>query len=305
MSRTRSLLRSLLVVGVAASVLSLGVGPASAAPVGFTIDDESNQLASIDAGTSVLTDIGGILDDIDALALACGGTLYGIYTPEEAIIVPAGVERSAVANSDILVTVDTATGAVTEIGELGLTRREYGFAIAADGTLWASSGRDLYTVDATTGLATATATLPGELTQMNALAMNAAGTLYGYDEEVGRLFVIDPATGATDEVGSAAAGMGEVLGLDFDTAGTLWAIAQTDGRGMATFDLTTGEGAFTANPSVFAHGLALTGLCPPPPPTTSTTTTAPTSTTAGPTTSTTSAPAAAAAAVRAQPRFAG
>lgn len=304
MPRTRSLLRSLLVVGVAASVLSLGVGPASAAPVGFTIDDESDQLASIDAGTSVLTDIGGILDDVDAIALACGGTLYGIYTPEEAVLIPAGAELAAVVPSDLLVTIDTATGAVTEIGELGLTRREYGFAIAADGTLWASSGRDLYTVDATTGLATATATLPGELTQMNALAMNAAGTLYGYDEEVGRLFVIDPATGATDEVGNAAAGMGEVVGLDFDSAGTLWAIAQTDGRGVATFDLTTGEGEFTPNPSIAAHGLALTGLCPPPPSTT--TTTAPTSTTAGPTTTTTAAPgAAAAAAVRTQPRFAG
>lgn len=301
MSRTRSLLRSLLVIAVAASVLSLGIGPASAAPVGFTIDDESGQLASIDAGTSVLNDIGGLLDDVDVVALACDGTLFGIYTPEEAELIPAGAQLAGVETSDLLVTIDTATGAVTEIGELGLTRREYGLAFAPNGTLWASSGQDLYTLDLSTGAATATATLPGELTQMNALAMNAAGTLYGYDEEVGRLFVIDPATGATNEVGNAAAGMGEVVGLDFDSAGTLWAIAQTDGRGVATFDLTTGEGQFTANPSIAAHGLALTGLCPPPPPTTSTTT--PTTVPGTPTT-TTLAPGAAAA-VRTQPRFAG
>jgi streptogramin lyase len=300
---SRSLVRSLAVAGIAASALTLNALPAAAAPVGFTVDQETEQLASIDAGTSVLTGIGGDDGAIDSLALACDGALYGI----ERIQFDLFMEGSAVNGldpSDQLVRIDKATGAITPIGEFGLQNGEYGMAFAPDGTLWVSSDDELYRADITTGALTPVGSFLDAEAEMNSLAFNAAGDLYGYDDDSGRLYRIDPATAVATEVGDAEAGMGDVLGLDFDAAGTLWAIARTDGTGTATFDLTTGEGQFTPNESIAAQGLALTSLPCETPATTTTTSTSTPSTTA-PTTSTTAAPRAAAAAVRAQPRFAG
>ena len=303
---SRSLLRSLVAVGVAASAVTLSVLPASAAPVGFTIDQETGQLASIDAGTSVITDIGGEDWNIDSLALACDGTLYGIATFRQDEGAPLGAIGNGLMEEDQLVTIDTATGAATPVGDIGMVDGRYGLAFAPDGTLFLSRNDQLLTVSTTTGAATPVGNFPDAASDMRSLAVSAAGTLYGYDDESSRLFTIDPATAATTEVGDSPYGMGDVLGLDFDSAGTLWAIASTDGTGMATFDLTTGEGQFTPNGPIAAHGLALSSYACETPETTTTTSTSTTSTTVGSTTSTTAAPAgAAAAAVVAQPRFTG
>ncbi len=260
---SRALARSLVVAGVAASAVALNILPASAAPIGFTIDQESGQLASIDAGANSVTGIGGEDGLIDSLALACDGTLFGIEAPDDDF------------ESASLVTIDTTTGATTSIGVLGLDRYEYGMAFAPDGTLWLSTGDDLYRADVTTGATTLVGPFFDDSgTEMNSLAFDVAGTLYGYDDDRGRLFTIDPATAAATEVGSSDFSMGDVLGLDFDGAGTLWAIARTDGTGTATFDLTTGEGDFVGGGQISAQGLALTSLpCPPPPSTTTTSTT--------------------------------
>jgi hypothetical protein len=302
LSMARSLLRTLFVGGVAASALTFGVLPASAAPVGFTIDQETFELASIDAGTAVVTDIGGLNGDIDSLALACDNTLFAtrINFP-----VPTGADAGFMEDSDELVTINTTTGAQTTIGDLGLSEREYGLAFAPDRTLWLSSNDSIYTVSTTTGATTLVGTTGDNEMEVRSLAFNAAGTLYGYDDDSGRLFTISTTTGAATEVGSSPYSMGNVAGLDFDSAGTLWAIASTDGTGMATFDLTTGEGTFQDTQQVDARGLALTALpCPTPASTTTTTSTSTTSTTA-PTTTTTAAPRAVAVAVAAQPRFTG
>lgn len=299
---SRSLLRSLVTVGVAASAFTLSVLPASAAPVGFTIDQQTGELASIDAGTSVIADIGGENFNIDSLALSCDGTLYGIAigSRPDTRGVPT-VANGIMDDEDALVTIDKATGAVTPVGDIGQVDGRYGLAFAPDGTLYLSRNDELYTVSTTTGATTTVGNFTDPASDMRSLAVAADGTLYGYDDESGRLFTIDPATAATTEVGASGYSMGDVLGLDFDSAGTLWAIAQTDGTGVATFDLTTGEGTFLDNPSIAAQGLALNSYACPPPPSTTTTSTS----TTAPTTSTTARPQAAAAAVVAQPRFTG
>jgi hypothetical protein len=109
-------------------------------------------------------------------------------------------------NTDNLITIDTATGAGTIVGHLGLSGFFNVAGLAFDpgtGTLYGSnvSANQLVTIDTATGSATVVGPLGFE--QVAGLDFDSSSnTLYGTDIESETLITIDPATGAGTAVGS-------------------------------------------------------------------------------------------------------
>jgi hypothetical protein len=149
-----------------------------------------------------------------------------------------------------LYSVDTATGAATEIGNSAPASGQSwtGMTGSVDGTLYASSTNCggtsmLYTVDPATGAVTPI----GQVTNAGCLidiAINADGEMYGVDIVSDMLVQIDPNTGAGTEVGSTGFNANYAQGMDFeDESGILyWAAYGTSGE-MRVIDTTTGASA--------------------------------------------------------------
>lgn len=122
-----------------------------------------------------------------ALAFDGGGQLMG-FTPT---------------SDNELYRVDRATGEATRGGRLGITAREGGMAVFADGTIYATrtgSPARLFTINPATGRATLGPTLFPE-TDISGLGARADGILIGLDlrttEGPPSLRAIDPDTGET------------------------------------------------------------------------------------------------------------
>lgn len=258
----RTMMISLLVSAFTIAAIGVNVVPAAAAPLGFTVDRFTGDLWSVDLTTGADTDIGATdATTVEGLALACGGALYAIDS-----------------EVDELVTINTTTGATSTIGDLNVNSTNGGLTFGVNGTLYMAAGANFYTVNITTGQATLVGPFGGEL-DIVGLATHPNGTIYGVDRFNSKnLYTINTSTGAATQVGpNHQSNNPNVVALDFDAAGNLWGLTDTEGPSqVVSFNLTTGIGTIGVTLD-HARGLGL-AIAPTCPPTTTTTTTRATST---------------------------
>ena len=188
-----------------------------------------NALYRLDLATARATPIGkGIgFNDVEGLALAADGTLYGVAD---------GTAGSGSEFTDFLIRIDTTTGVGTMVGPLkGLSgagpngQLDYGLAFTCDGRLWASSD--------TTGLLWEINPRNGDVRLVGDTSAPASGLaargniLFGVGVQNGfgdpyhqALYKIDPSNATATRIGSLQ--VGDTLsssGADFDQNGVLWA----------------------------------------------------------------------------------
>jgi hypothetical protein len=107
-------------------------------------------------------------------------------------------------SAGVLGTVDSDTGAVSIIGDLGVVLTDIAFD--PTGNLFGISFTNLYSVNADTGATT----LIGAhgVSGGNALVFGADGTLYSAGDTSADIFTIDPTSGATTSLGTTGFGSG-------------------------------------------------------------------------------------------------
>ncbi|HEY0865898.1 MAG TPA: Ig-like domain repeat protein [Fimbriimonas sp.] len=125
------------------------------------------------------------------------------------------------ANGTTFVKIDSATGAITTIGEFGYTSTFAG-EFTSDGTFWTLTefGKNLARVNTGTGAAT----VVGPTGIQKSLANLAAGpgdVLYSMDYD-GILYAVDFSTGAFSAMFDTPVEM--AMDMDFDSSGTLWVV---------------------------------------------------------------------------------
>ena len=198
---------------------------AGAAPIGFSVDDNDDQLYQIDLATGVATAIGPIgFDDVEGLSFQPGtGLLFGYDD-----------------NNDELITIDPTTGIGTLVGASGLTTLDLGMTFDSMGQLWLASEdeQNFWSLDPATGAATLIGSTGREITALTELG----GLIYGLDDDNNALVTIDRLTGASTLVG--------LLGVDIQDSGLaaaggiLWALI--DDGSIYTIDATTGIASLVA-----------------------------------------------------------
>lgn len=155
----------------------------------------------------------GQLVQIDpyALTLTPVLTLHGLGGFKGLAFSPAGelfAVESGPGRDDPLYRIDTLTGNVTTVGEIGFYRLS-DIAYSPSGILYGWSGLyGLITVDPQTGRGTDVNTSVGAPAEIQALTFGSDGTLYGARDA---LFRIDPATGVPVQIG--AGGYSDIRGL--------------------------------------------------------------------------------------------
>ena len=157
----------------------------------YGVDDSSDQLLTFDLTTGAGTVVGSLGQNFSdvGLAFAADGTLYAggdlsdsglfsidLLTGAATLIGDPSVSPFGLAfydgvmygvsddctGDDCLISVDLSDGSVTQIGSFGgLNADEGGLDVSASGQLWflESDMSNVYTIDATTGLATAGASI--------------------------------------------------------------------------------------------------------------------------------------------------
>lgn len=155
----------------------------------------------------------GQLVQIDPFALTLTPvlTLHGLGGFTGLAFSPAGqlfaVQRGP-GDDDPLYRIDTLTGNVTTVGEIGFYRLS-DIAYSPSGILYGWSGLyGLITIDPQTGRGTDVNTSVGAPAEIQALTFGSDGTLYGAREA---LYRIDPATGVPVLIGSG--GYSDIRGL--------------------------------------------------------------------------------------------
>jgi hypothetical protein len=255
-------------------ILLLTTAPwlAVAAPIAYSVNsdsgsDEADSLYRIDLDSGQETRIAPILSlgdariDVEGLAFAPDGRLFGL---DDA--------------SMTLFPLDTASAQVQTVDEEAVTGlqsgggNDFGMTFACDGKLYVSSvvRKALYLMELD-GSATFIGSLPANIGAL--AAYGSPVQLYGLgngldgnlQKDAPSLFRIDPANGATQEIGPLGAAVGDYSegGLAFDDTGQLWAI--TDRRQLnqpsqvARIDLATGKasGVFELSETGF-ESLAIT-----------------------------------------------
>lgn len=146
------------------------------------------------------------------------------------------LDVGAFSDPDVLATIDTTTGACSEIGAMGLTGVQ-GLAFDAADNLFCvnvSFPAGLCSVDVTTGVATQIVGADNPNSDDQALEFDADGTLFGARANLIR---IDPITGAVTIVG--ATGFTDIRGLASVPAGPPIQIVEIDinpGNGPVCFN---------------------------------------------------------------------
>ncbi len=164
-----------------------------------------------------------------------------------------------------LVTVDTATSAVTVIGSATPISGDSwcGMACSNTGVMYASSANSagtvstLYTIDPSTGTTTVVGTITNAALIID-IAINPAHDLYGLDLVNNTLVKIDPATGAGTVIGPTGFTANYAQGMAFEpVSGTLYLAAFNYGASqgeLRTCDTSTGAttliGAFPGGAEV-------------------------------------------------------
>jgi hypothetical protein len=232
----------------------------------FTAVPASYRIIRIDLATGVSTVVGRVgYVDVEGLAIAPEGTLYGVSDQ----------------SPKTLFTIDTTLGRGTPVGagngNLGVAGEgvgsfdslDLGLSFTCDGRLWMSSDTTgkLWEVDRNTG----TARLVGNMgVKISGLAGNA-NALYGMGIEADRgLYKINVDSAVATRIGPASNVAPFVdAGMDFDSAGNLWAVldynAPPDSRpgdlnkqsDLVRVNLTTGEFTYVSRTFPEVEGLAI------------------------------------------------
>lgn len=220
---------------LAAGVLLTGPFEASAAPILYSVQSNSNDhLYSIDAATGVATDLGALsFTDAEGLAFvgntlfAIGGNeeqFWNITTPPGSLIGSTGTRDGVDAGLDYnsangtmyniqsqssgswLYTINLVTGAATLVGSNSVFSD--GLAIDSDGNAFAIDGifaNSLYSLNLGTGAATLIGGLGlGNISVQFGLTF-ADGLLYGLSS-AGNIYTINTATGAATLAASTTCG---------------------------------------------------------------------------------------------------
>ena len=227
-----------------------------AEPVGFV--GSFDQLFKVDYGTNQTTLIGNSIDfaDVEGLAFAPDGTLYGISDATKQLI-----------------RVNTTSGKGLLVGATGLNGQgvgqfdalDFGLAFTHDGKLWASSA----TVNKLWQLnpGTAVATLVGSTGAHISGLAGIGNTLYGIGSNGNEnLYRVDTTTGKATLIGPLFPNQNahfDNAGLDFDANGVLYAVLdysptqpnrQSD---LVRIDVATGAATVVGQTAIDSDALAL------------------------------------------------
>lgn len=236
-----------------------------------------NTLYRLDLATGRATPIGtGIgFNDVEGLAFAPDGTLYGVAD---------GTAGTGSATTDFLIRINTTTGAGTLVGVLpGLQdtgpngQLDYGLAFTCDGRLWASSDTTglLWEIDPSNAAVRAVGNTGAPLTGLGGLGnrLLGIGVQNGFgNREQQALYQIDPATAAATRIGSL--GVDDTLssgGADFDSTGVLWATLDSQppdldrATRLARINLDTGRAEVVGSISGILENVSVRGMAIAPP----------------------------------------
>lgn len=232
--------RGLLALILSGSTLLSGALPLGA-QTAYSVRSDGNDaqddfLYSIDLATGVATPIGPTgFEDVESLAFDRGcDTLFAVDDV-----------------TDRLLTCDTATGACTQVGNLGVNVTDTGLAFIDDTNLYMSTDAPkdptlFYRLNRFTGIATVVGDQGQEVTGLAA----GPGGLFGLGGDgTNNLVSIDPATGVATVIGSLKTVSPSDGGLDFDAAGVLWGIEDAGLRNPSRIfrvDTTTGAATVAA-----------------------------------------------------------
>lgn len=188
---------------VGASGISAGTPNSMAKDNAGTLFTATDQLFTIDPVTGAATTVVGLPlrgRGLRGMAFDSSDTLFGVDSVPDITV------------NDVLVTVDTTTGAVTTIGtDLGFSGIQ-GLAFAPDGVLYAWDVADgLLTIDLLTGVATDINNSVAADANIQSLAFDASGVLYGARND---LFSIDLSTGISTLVGSGNSATFDIRGIE-------------------------------------------------------------------------------------------
>lgn len=142
-------------------------------------------------------------------------------------------------------TIDTATGIMTRLAELGRSFSGLAYDLTSEIMYGVDFNvitgyTDLFTIVPATGESTLLGSvLPGE--QLPNLAADGSGYLYTIGLQSDHLFKIDPAGPTVTDVGACGINMNYYLDLEYDHSGnTLYASTYTDTRELYCVDMSTG-----------------------------------------------------------------
>ena len=203
--------------------------PALAGPQ-LWVDDSAGRLGKVDVSTGVVTIVGNMGVVMTDIAFDPFGNLFGIGAGK-------------------LYSINSGNAAVTVIGSLGATVNSLVFS--ADGTLYAANNL-LYTVNTTTGAATALGNVSSGYTSAGDLAF-VGGELFlsSTGRSTDSLFKLNTTTGIGTRVGSL--GVGAVYGLASNDGANLYAVS-----GNTVYLVNPLTGATSAPLSFAGQGLSQT-----------------------------------------------
>ncbi len=249
--------------------------PAMAAPDAYV--SAWNALYRLDLATAQATPIGsGIgFNDVEGLAIAPDGTLYGVADGT------AGAGSQA---TDFLIRIDTATGVGTLVGALeGLSgagpngQLDYGLAFTCDGRLWASSDTTglLWEIDPSSAAVREAGNTGAPLSGLGGRGkmLYGIGVQNGFGDRAHQaLYRIDPATAQATRIGSLD--VSDTLsssGADFDANGVLWATLDSQppdvdrASRLARVDLARGTATVAGSITGIVENVSVRGMAIAPP----------------------------------------
>ena len=185
----------------------------------YTTTGDGTSLGTIDSVTGAGTVIGpfghvlcySLAIDVDVantIYVACAGNLY---------------------------TANPTTGALTLVGAM-VPAPHYGLEIDNSGQLWAAANNSLYKVDKTNGTTTLVGAMGAGVNVPMDLAFSPSGTLYIADGS-DKLYTVNTTTGAATLVGGLSVAF--IMGLMFDSGGTLFGVTYANPGSLYTINTTT------------------------------------------------------------------
>lgn len=228
-------------------------------------------LYRVDLATGSHSRIGAVgFNDIEGLALVGPGQLFGAVD---------GTQGSGGTASDFLIRIDIGNGQGSLVGALtGLAGQgpegqlDYGLAATCDGRLWMSSEttQELWEVNRLNGGVRRVGVTGASLSGLAGRGQWLYGVSVGTEPA---LFRVDPETAATQRIGALGpaaqipGGQVENVGLDFDSAGNLWATLDPRDPSRPTrvvrVDVSSGSAVFTSSIQL---DVGIKGLAIAPPP---------------------------------------
>lgn len=165
-------------------------------PSGASADEAAAQLAKVDMQTGEV-ELRGTVIDLNLMALEidhCGEMFATGFTLSN--------QLGDLIGDTNLYRVDLEDGSLTLIGDTGI-ERIMDMAFDPEGTLWATVGNTLYTLDIDTGVPTEMARITGveDDNEIMGIGFTSEGQLFGTTPFSDGFYIIDPMNGEVTEVG--------------------------------------------------------------------------------------------------------